>query len=61
MPEFFQWITLLDPVRHYMAVVRALFLKGSGLDALWPEYITLFVMGVSVLGFAATRFHKTVG
>jgi ABC-2 type transport system permease protein len=61
MPEFFQWITLLDPVRHYMAVVRALFLKGSGLDALWPEYLTLFVMGVSVLGFAATRFHKTAG
>lgn len=61
MPDFFQWITLLDPVRHYMAIVRALFLKGSGLDALWPEYLTLLVMGVSVLGFAATRFHKTVG
>lgn len=61
MPDFFQWITLLDPVRHYMAIVRALFLKGSGLDALWPEYLTLLVMGVLVLGFAATRFRKTVG
>ncbi|HSQ59114.1 MAG TPA: ABC transporter permease [Acidobacteriota bacterium] len=61
MPDFFQWITLLDPVRHYMAIVRALFLKGSGLDALWPEYLTLLVMGVAVLGFAATRFRKTVG
>jgi ABC-2 type transport system permease protein len=61
MPDFFQWVTLLDPVRHYMAIVRAIFLKGSGLDALWPEFATLFVMGVAVLGFAATRFRKTVG
>jgi ABC-2 type transport system permease protein len=61
MPPFFQWATLLDPVRHYMAIVRAIFLKGSRLDALWPEFAALLVMGVAVLGFAATRFRKTVG
>ena len=34
MPEVFQWVTLLNPVRHYIEIVRAVFLKGAGLDAL---------------------------
>jgi ABC-2 type transport system permease protein len=61
MPEFFQWLTLLNPVRHYLAIVRAIFLKGSGLDVLWPQYATLLSMGLGLLGFAASRFRKTVG
>ena len=60
MPRLFQWITLLDPVRHYLVIVRALFLKGSGFGALWPQFVTLLVMGVALLGFAASRFRKTV-
>jgi ABC-2 type transport system permease protein len=61
MPEFFQWLTLLNPVRHYLVIVRAIFLKGSGLDVLWPQYATLLSMGLGLLGFAASRFRKTVG
>jgi ABC-2 type transport system permease protein len=61
MPDFFQWITLFDPVRHYLVIVRAIFLKGSGLDVLWPQFATLLVMGLGILGFAASRFRKTVG
>lgn len=60
MPAAFQWLTLLNPLRHYLEIVRALFLKGAGLDALWPQYAALAGMGFGVLGFAGTRFHKTV-
>jgi drug efflux transport system permease protein len=59
MPRIFQWITLLDPVRHYLVIVRALFLKGSGFGALWPRFATLLLMGLALLGFAASRFRKT--
>ncbi|HEY7727024.1 MAG TPA: ABC transporter permease [Candidatus Eisenbacteria bacterium] len=61
MPEPFQWITLLNPVRHFLVIVRGLFLKGIGLEALWPQYLALLGIGTSLLAFAATRFHKTVG
>jgi ABC-2 type transport system permease protein len=61
MPEIFQWITLVDPVRHYLEIVRGLFLKGVGLEALWPQYVALLVIGAALLGFATTRFRKTVG
>ena len=59
MPRGFQWLTLLNPVRHYMEVVRAIFLKGAGLEALWPQFLALAVMGPGVLWFATKRFHKT--
>jgi ABC-2 type transport system permease protein len=61
MPEIFQWITVLNPLRHYLVIVRGLFLKGIGLDALWPQYLALLAIGAALLGFAGTRFRKTVG
>jgi ABC-2 type transport system permease protein len=42
MPEVFQWATLLNPVRHYIEIVRAIFLKGAGLDALSHQFAALF-------------------
>lgn len=60
MPAVFQWLTLLNPLRHYLEIVRALFLKGAGFGALWPQYAYLLVMGVTAVWFAGTRFHKTV-
>jgi ABC-2 type transport system permease protein len=61
MPKLFQWLTLFNPVRHYLQIIRAIFLKGAGLEALWPQHLALLLLGVAILGFAATRFHKTIG
>jgi ABC-2 type transport system permease protein len=59
MPKVFQWLTLVNPVRHYIEIVRALFLKGAGLSALWSQFIALGIIGGSLLWFASTRFRKT--
>ncbi len=59
MPALFRWLTLLNPLRHFLEIVRGIFLKGAGLDALWPQYLSLLVMGVGVLWLSASRFHKT--
>ena len=59
MAAFFQYVTLLNPIRHFLVIVRGIFLKGAGWDALWPQITTLAVMGVVVLWFATTRFRKT--
>jgi len=61
MPVFFQWLTLLNPMRHYLEIVRGIFLKGSGLDLLWPQFLSLAGMGVAVLGLAAHRFRRLTG
>jgi ABC-2 type transport system permease protein len=59
MPELFQWATLLNPVRHYIEIVRAIFLKGVGFEALAPQFGSLFLIGTSVLFFAAERFRRS--
>jgi ABC-2 type transport system permease protein len=59
MPEPFRWATLLNPVRHYIEIVRAIFLKGAGLEALAPQFGALFLIGTSVLFFAAERFRRS--
>ena len=58
MPVAVQWLTYLNPVRYFMEIVRGIFLKGAGMDALWPQMAALAVYGVAILGLSALRFHK---
>ncbi len=60
MPAIVQFLTLANPIRHYLVIVRGIFLKGAGFDVLWPQIATLAVMGVTVLAFATTRLKKTI-
>jgi ABC-2 type transport system permease protein len=59
MPEIFQWLTWVNPVRHYLEIVRAVFLKGAGVRELWQQLGALALLGVALLGLAASRFRKT--
>jgi len=61
MPTAIQYITFLNPLRYYMAILRGIFLKGVGPAILWPNMAALFVMGISVLVISSLRFRKTLG
>ena len=61
MPPLFRWVSLVNPLRHYLEIVRGIFLKGTGLPELWPQHLALLVLGVGLLGLAASRFEKRVG
>ncbi|UCD23035.1 MAG: ABC transporter permease, partial [Gemmatimonadota bacterium] len=37
MEEFFRGLSVLDPIRHFVEIVRALFLKGEGFSGLWRQ------------------------
>ena len=58
MPEAMQQLTYLNPLRYFLAVVRELFLKGSGLGAFGLEITGLLILGPSALALAAVRFRK---
>jgi len=58
MPPAVQYITYAIPVRYYATIIRGVFLRGSGLDVLWPQALVLAVMGTFILGIAALRFRK---
>jgi ABC-2 type transport system permease protein len=58
MPEVFQWMTLANPMRHYLEIVRGVFLKGSGFEDLGRQFVTLTGMGAGILWLAASRFSR---
>jgi ABC-2 type transport system permease protein len=58
MPIGFQWLTLLNPARHFLEIVRAIFLKGSGITELWPQYLALAAIATGGIGLAIRQFEK---
>jgi ABC-2 type transport system permease protein len=60
MPEPAQWLTLLNPLRYYMVVIRGIFLKGVGINVLWPQLAALALLGLVLLALAVKRFRKTL-
>jgi ABC-2 type transport system permease protein len=60
MPEVVQWCTYLNPLRYFLVIVRAIFLKGVGLNILWPNYLALGLMAIVMLTLSIRRFHKTL-
>jgi ABC-2 type transport system permease protein len=60
MPTVVQWISYLNPLRYFMEIVRGVFLKGVGVEALWPQMTTLAAFGITVIALSAARFHKTL-
>lgn len=58
MPQVAQWLTIVNPVRYFMEIVRGVFLQGAGVEALWPQMVALAIFGVTILGLSVLRFHK---
>jgi ABC-2 type transport system permease protein len=58
MPVLVQYLTYVNPLRYFMQIVRNLFLKGVGVESLWPQIVALFLFGATILVLSAVRFHK---
>jgi ABC-2 type transport system permease protein len=58
MPLLVQYLTLLNPLRYFMHIVRGLFLKGVGIESLWQQVLALTLFGLAILALSAIRFHK---
>ena len=59
MPAPVQPFTLLIPLRYFLVILRSIFLKGVGLDVLWPQVAALAGWGVAILMLAIARSSKT--
>lgn len=58
MPQVVQWLTNLIPARHFLVIVRGIFLKGNGLSQLWPQALALVAIAALTLGLASRKFRK---
>lgn len=60
MPTVFQWITIVNPLRHFLEIVRPVFLKGAGITELVTHFVVLIIFAAAVMRLAVGRFHKNV-
>jgi ABC-2 type transport system permease protein len=60
MPVALQWFTYANPLRYYLVIIRATFLKGVGLAVLWPDLLALSALGVGILAVSVLRFRKSL-
>ena len=58
MPEIIQWFTYLNPLRYFLIIIRGIFLKGVGLDVLWPQFAALLIIGLAVFTCSVSFFKK---
>ncbi len=58
MPPAIQYLTLMNPLRHFLVIVRGIFLRGIGLELLWPQFLALAAFALVILTAATLRFHK---
>lgn len=58
MPTWMQRLTLLNPLRYFQQVMRAVLMKGAGFADVWPQLLALAVFGLAIFTLAASRFRK---
>lgn len=61
MPEIIRLEALALPGTHYAVITRGIFLRGVGLEVLWPYAVMMFGLGVAFTGIAALFFRKRLG
>jgi len=60
MPMSVQYVTVLNPMRHLMTILRYNFLKGAGLRTLFDEMLALLLIGIGIFTLTIMRFKKTL-
>jgi ABC-2 type transport system permease protein len=58
MPELFQFLTYVIPLRYFLVIIRGVFLKGTGMAILWQQMVALAVIGLVVITLSSLRFRK---
>ncbi len=60
MPLALQIITYIVPARYFVEISKGLFLKGVGLEVLWPQVLFLVIYSLVVLNVARKKFSKRI-
>jgi len=58
MPLFFRIVSLINPLRHYIAIVRGILLKGIGLEVLWVHALALTAIATVLMTISIHQFRR---
>ena len=60
MPEMVQQVMLAAPTTHFVVAAQAVLYRGAGLDMVWPQLLSILVIGGVLFTAALARFRKTI-
>jgi ABC-2 type transport system permease protein len=60
MPQWMQNLSYAIPLRYFLVVLRGTYLKGVGMDVLWPQMGAMAGIGLTLLTMAVLRFRKAL-
>ncbi|HXQ97223.1 MAG TPA: ABC transporter permease [Candidatus Limnocylindrales bacterium] len=58
MPKWLQPVAQINPIQHFGQISRGAMLKGSGIGALWPNFLALSVFTLVLVSLSIWRFRK---
>ena len=61
MPKWLQPFTVVNPIRHFGVITRGVMVKGSGFEALWPNFLVLALFTAVLLSLSVWRFRNQLG
>jgi ABC-2 type transport system permease protein len=61
MPEWVQQVMLVAPTTHIIWLAQGVLYRGAGLEAVWPQFAALAVIGGVLFSIALARFRRTIG
>ena len=60
MPAWVQAITLVNPMRYFLVIVRSVFLEGASFSSLASQYWPMALIGAASLSAAGWLFRSRV-
>jgi ABC-2 type transport system permease protein len=61
MPAFLRYLAAVLPPQYYVRALRAILLRGNGLEVVWPDLAALSGFFLALLFLAVARFKRTLG
>lgn len=61
MPAFFQYFSEIIPLTHWLVIIRAIVLKGVGLEAFWLSLLKLLALGAVIWALALRSLRPANG
>lgn len=58
MPVWAQWTAEINPIAHFVALMRAVLLKGAGIRDVGVHLLALGAIGAAVFSFAVRQYRK---
>lgn len=60
MPELVQYVMLIAPTTHFVALAQGILYRGAGLEIVWPQFLAILAIGSAFFLAALRRFRATI-